>query len=57
MKKESIPEMLTFIKRLRQSMDAFEFSIISTVVGQFEPMLLFLSKIGLRTLPPVYTKS
>ncbi|WP_274366012.1 hypothetical protein [Paenibacillus thermotolerans] len=50
--KLSISEMLTFIKSLRHSMGAHEFDIISPIVLHLEPMLLYLSKIGLRTLPP-----
>jgi len=49
--KLSIPEMLSFIQSLRQSMDANEFEIAAPVVSHLEPMLLYLSKIGLRTLP------
>jgi excinuclease ABC subunit A len=48
-----ITEMLAFIKSLRQSMDALEFDIVSPIVGHLEPMLLYLSRIGLRSLPPV----
>lgn len=48
-----ILEILTFIKSLRQSMDTLEFGIVSPIVSHIELMLLYLSKIGLRTLPPV----
>lgn len=46
-----IPEMLSFIKNLRQSMDAHEFEITGPIVSHLEPMLLYLSTIGLRRLP------
>lgn len=49
--KLSIPEMLSFIQSLRQSMDANEFEIAAPVVSHLESMLLYLSKIGPRTLP------
>lgn len=48
-----ISEMLYFIRSLRQSMGAHEFEIISPIISRLEPMLLYLSKIGLRTLPLV----
>ncbi|QTH43224.1 hypothetical protein J4772_01760 [Cohnella sp. LGH] len=46
-----IPEMLSFIKSLQQSMDAHEFNLVGPIVSHLEPMLLYLRKIGLRTLP------
>lgn len=48
-----IPEMFSFIKSLRQSMEAHEFKIADPIVSYLEPMLLYLNKIGLRTLPLV----
>ncbi|GAA3412295.1 hypothetical protein ACFFNY_23370 [Paenibacillus hodogayensis] len=51
--KMPISEMLSFINSLRQSMDAHEFENAGPIVSHLEPMLLYLSKIGLRTLPLV----
>jgi excinuclease UvrABC ATPase subunit len=48
-----LPAILSFIKSLRQSMDAHEFENISPVVSHLEPMLIYLNKIGLRKLPLV----
>jgi len=52
-RKLPIPEMLIFIKSLRQSMDAREFEIAGPIVNYLEPMLIYLSKIGLRKLPQI----
>ncbi|MDR6879502.1 hypothetical protein J2X61_001249 [Bacillus sp. 3255] len=52
-----IAEMLTFIKHLRESMNAHEFELVSPIITHLSPMLLYLSKIGLRTLSPVITRS
>lgn len=51
--KLSIPDMLTFIKSLRQSVGAHEFDIVGPIGDHLESKLLYLNKIGLRTLPPV----
>ncbi|MDQ1914253.1 hypothetical protein RAC89_28040 [Paenibacillus sp. GD4] len=48
-----IDEMLSFIKCLRQSIDEPEAEIVEPIIIHLVPMLLYLSKIGLRTLPPV----
>ncbi|WP_309119318.1 hypothetical protein [Paenibacillus sp.] len=48
-----ITEMLAFIKSLRHSMIPREFEIALPIVSHLEPMLLYLNKIGLRTLHPV----
>ncbi len=52
-----IHEMFSFIKSLRQSVDAHEFNIAGPIVSHLEPRLFYLNKIGLRTLPLVITRS
>ncbi|WP_422661166.1 hypothetical protein ACK8P5_12055 [Paenibacillus sp. EC2-1] len=49
--KLAIPEMLTFVHCLRQSMDLHEFEIVEPIISHLFPILSYLSKIGLRTLP------
>ncbi|MOA18225.1 UvrABC system protein A [compost metagenome] len=48
-----IQEMLSFINNLQQSMDEHEFIIAGPIVSHLEPMLLYLRKIGIRTLPRI----
>lgn len=48
-----IAEMLSFINNLRQAMDVHEFEIVEPIISHLVPILLYLSKIGLRTLPSV----
>ncbi|WP_284646182.1 hypothetical protein [Paenibacillus silviterrae] len=48
-----IDEMLFFINGLRQSIEGHEAEIAEPIFIHLAPMLLYLSKIGLRTLPPV----
>lgn len=47
-----IPEMRSFIQSLPQFLDANEYDSASPIISQLEPMLIYLNKIGLRTLNP-----
>lgn len=47
-----IPELLFFIINLPQSLDANEHDLARTIISHLEPMLIYLNKIGLRTLNP-----
>ncbi|WP_307719188.1 hypothetical protein [Paenibacillus agaridevorans] len=47
-----IPEMRSFILGLSQLIDANEHDIVSPIISQLEPMLIYLNKIGIRTLNP-----
>ncbi|WP_426451978.1 hypothetical protein ACP26L_07860 [Paenibacillus sp. S-38] len=48
-----IPELLSFIQSLSQSMDAHGNEIAGPIISNLMPMLHFLRKIGLRRLPQV----
>ncbi len=47
-----IPKLRSFVISLPQLMDANEHDTASPILSQLEPMLIYLNKIGLRTLNP-----